>query len=140
MAPNAAPGIFLGWRIDFGMRYRGALKIIDYDMVRAVGFNPQRFKTIPQNEVYFPEVAVFPFLEARKTSLKQLKDVRPQIQAVDVEPPKIRLPWADEAEDGKSKNLPALIDPVAEHDVPCPPLGEVPLPRFRIQEITSKLC
>ena len=46
MAPNAAPGLFLGWRIDSGMRYLGGVKIIDYDAVRKRGFDPRHFKVV----------------------------------------------------------------------------------------------
>ena len=32
--PNAEPAIFVGWRLDFGMRYRGVLQFVLYSPVR----------------------------------------------------------------------------------------------------------
>ena len=34
--PNMAPGLFMGWRIDSGLRYRGVLKVLDYQEYRGV--------------------------------------------------------------------------------------------------------
>ena len=31
-----APGLFMGWRIDSGLRYRGVLKVLDYQEYRGV--------------------------------------------------------------------------------------------------------
>ena len=30
LEPNIAPGLFLGWRIDSGLRYRNVVKVLDY--------------------------------------------------------------------------------------------------------------
>ena len=54
MAPNAAPGFFLGWRIDSGIRYLGGVEIIDCDAVRKEGFDPRHFKVVHQTEVHLP--------------------------------------------------------------------------------------
>ena len=34
LEPNMAPGLFMGWRIDPGMRYRRVLKVMDYQSFR----------------------------------------------------------------------------------------------------------
>ena len=33
MEPTAKPGFFIGWKLESGLRYRGILRILDYDMV-----------------------------------------------------------------------------------------------------------
>lgn len=39
LRPNAAPGLFLGWRIDPGFRYRYVLKVLDYQDYRVKAVN-----------------------------------------------------------------------------------------------------
>ncbi len=34
LSPNASPGLFGGWKIEFGFRYQGACKIIDYESLK----------------------------------------------------------------------------------------------------------
>ena len=34
LEPNMSPGLFLGWRIDPGLRYRGVLRVLDYQEYR----------------------------------------------------------------------------------------------------------
>ena len=35
MEPTTKPGFFIGWRLESGLRYRGVLRILDYDTVVA---------------------------------------------------------------------------------------------------------
>ena len=130
MAPNAAPGLFLGWRMESGMRYLGAVKVIDYDAVRSKGFDPRCFKVVDQKEVHFPEECVFPFLEARKTSLRQMKD----IDLINQEPPvAAALPWEDHGVDGGSAGAASSSDkPAANKSADAPQLAKPPIPFFRI--------
>ena len=34
-APTTRPGLFAGWRVDSGLRYRNVIQIVDYEAVRA---------------------------------------------------------------------------------------------------------
>ena len=34
LEPNMSPGLFLGWQIDPGLRYRGVLRVLDYEEYR----------------------------------------------------------------------------------------------------------
>ena len=35
MEPTTKLGFFIGWRLESGLRYRGVLRILDYDTVVA---------------------------------------------------------------------------------------------------------
>ena len=34
LMPNTSPGLFIGWRLESGLRYRGVLYVADYEIVR----------------------------------------------------------------------------------------------------------
>ena len=130
MAPNAAPGLFLGWKLESGLRYLGAVRIINYDAVRSKGFDPRCFRVVDQKEVHFPDECVFPFLEARKTSIRQMKD----IDLINHEPPvAAALPWEDHGADGGSTEAASSSDkPVGPKPAASPQLSSPPVPFFRI--------
>ena len=73
MCPQTSPALFVSWRLESGLRYRQTLLVINYDRVKRSGFVAQAIKSIPQKEVFFPSELVFPFAEARKTSINQMK-------------------------------------------------------------------
>ena len=50
LEPNVVPGLFMGWRIDPGMRYRRVLKIMDYQSFRTNGN-----ATVPEPELFVEE-------------------------------------------------------------------------------------
>ena len=95
MTPQTSPALFVSWKIESGLRYRHTLLIIDYDRVRTTGFRAQNIKAIPQKEVFFPSDLVFPFAEARKVSINQM---RPLSSPADAQLPSA-LPWSEEAAD-----------------------------------------
>eukprot|EP00435_Cladocopium_sp_Y103_P038967 s909_g10.t1 len=74
-SPNAAPAIFVGWRLDFGMRYRGVLQFVLYSHLRedASCYPVSQFH---DTEVYMPAEAVFPLASAAEAALKELDDPR----------------------------------------------------------------
>ena len=73
--PNAEPAIFVGWRLDFGMRYRGVLQFVLYSHLRedASSYPVSQFH---DTEVYMPAEAVFPLASAAEAALKELDDPR----------------------------------------------------------------
>ena len=59
LEPNMAPGLFLGWRIDSGLRYRYVTRILDYQEHRTRGSSfvadvPEAEICIPDGKPYFP--------------------------------------------------------------------------------------
>ena len=59
LEPNMAPGLFLGWRIDSGLRYRNVTRILDYQEFRTRGSScvadvPEPELFIPDGDPYFP--------------------------------------------------------------------------------------
>ena len=109
MAPQTSPALFVGWKIESGLRYRQTLLVINYDRVRKTGFQARNIKAIPQKEVHFPSELVFPFAEARKVSINQM---RPLSSPADMKLPS-QLPWSDEAADA-----PAAVEAVAPPPAP----------------------
>ena len=75
MTANTKPGFFVGWRLESGLRYRGVLRVLDYDdVVRNKTISSRSVKDIPEAEVYFPEELTFPFAERRKLAIRQMQD------------------------------------------------------------------
>ena len=58
---NASPGLFVGYRLETGLRYRGVLMIADYETLREDHFEWRRVKSIHEKEVMIPEELGFPF-------------------------------------------------------------------------------
>ena len=59
LEPNMAPGLFLGWRIDSGFRYRYVTRILDYQEFRTRGAScvldvPEPELYLPDGDAYFP--------------------------------------------------------------------------------------
>ena len=36
IAPNAVPGVMMGWKLEFGFGYKGVLHVSDYDEVVSI--------------------------------------------------------------------------------------------------------
>ena len=56
-----SPGLFIGWELESGLRYRGVLKVMDYESCRTHGWSPGFVVSVPEKECYFPEEICFPF-------------------------------------------------------------------------------
>eukprot|EP00435_Cladocopium_sp_Y103_P009465 s2216_g2.t1 len=74
-SPNAEPAIFVGWRLDFGMRYRGALQFVLYSHLceDASTYPVSQFH---DTEVYMHGEAFFPLASAAEAALKECDDPR----------------------------------------------------------------
>ena len=75
LEPNMSPGLFLGWRIDPGLRYRGVLRVLDYQEYRTK--KNALAVDVPQDELFvdpglpcFPvsDVSEFPEIDLRELS------------------------------------------------------------------------
>ena len=63
--PNLQPGLFLGWRLDAGMRYRFVTKVLDYAEFRAK--RNTLVVDVPQDELFVEEgPPVFPVANANR--------------------------------------------------------------------------
>ena len=68
-----SPGLFLGWRIDPGLRYRGVLRVFDYQEYRTK--TNALAVDVPQEELYVePGPPCFPIAFARDKALKEGRD------------------------------------------------------------------
>ena len=64
--------LFVGWRLESGLRYQQILQIADFESVRGGDFKWRFVRNVHEKEVYFPD-AVFPFAEARQQAILSLK-------------------------------------------------------------------
>ena len=96
LLPQTSPGIFCGWRLESGMRYRGALQICDYELARAGRFNEHYLRSIPEKQVHFPEELVFPFAQARALAINSMTKVLPPPSAPPSRVNLIPLPFSEE--------------------------------------------
>ena len=70
LEPNMAPGLFLGWRIDSGLRYRNVVKVLDYTEYRTRGNHV--VIDVPEVETYVEiGIPIFPIAHARDKALKE---------------------------------------------------------------------
>ena len=101
--PNLQPGLFLGWRLDSGMRYRFVTRVLDYTEFRAK--RNTLVVDVPQDELFVEEgPPVFPVAAANRCALVE--------GAAEGELPDIPLkevPFPPEGSDTK----PPLRDPKA---------------------------
>ena len=71
LIPNASPGLFGGWKLEFGFRYQGACKIVDYE---ALKHGKLSVMPVPDREIYVRDEVVFPLSELAEKSLKEFSD------------------------------------------------------------------
>eukprot|EP00434_Breviolum_minutum_P041042 symbB.v1.2.036502.t1/scaffold5171.1/size30161/3 len=70
LEPNMSPGLFLGWRIDPGLRYRGVLRVLDYQEYRTK--KNALAVDVPQEELFVePGPPCFPIAFARDKALRE---------------------------------------------------------------------
>ena len=68
-----APGLFVGWRVDPGLRYRDVVRILDYQTFRTK--SAATAIDVPEAELYVePGEPIFPVANAREKALKGGQD------------------------------------------------------------------
>ena len=74
--PTTKPGMFAGWKLESGLRYRDAVLVLDYDATRHRAHLHWQPKTVHVKEVYFPDEVhlEFPLANAAKNALKNMTD------------------------------------------------------------------
>jgi len=101
--PTTAAGLFIGWRLERGLRYRKTLYIADYDLVRKGNFSWKSVRSVPEEETFFPSELCFPFAEARKLAITTMADPVPPAPAPVIDFP---LPFDAEAKPDVSVHAP----------------------------------
>ena len=83
LEPNMAPGLFLGWRIDSGLRYRNVVKVLDYTEYRTRGNHV--VIDVPEVETYVEVgIPIFPIAHARDKALKEGSPTEEPLPAYDL--------------------------------------------------------
>lgn len=54
-AQNASPGLFCGYRMEAGIKFRGICHVLDYNAVKNKTGEFWRPKPVPEEELYIPE-------------------------------------------------------------------------------------
>ena len=73
VSPNKKHGLFIGWRLDLGLRYRGILLMLDYDKAEKKDFRrATAVKHVPACEVTWPEIIDFPFYNRALLDLRNM--------------------------------------------------------------------
>ena len=93
--PRTLPGIFCGWRIDHGFRFRGIHLVLDYESLRTNQKGCGRPIQVHEKELVVPDSSVFPLYEANALKLTSLS---PEPSLPKIEPGE-SLPFAKGAPD-----------------------------------------
>ena len=99
--PRTSAGIFVGWQLESGLRYRMILKIADLESIRQGDFKWRFVHSVHEKEVHFPEVTCFPFAEARDIAIRSLKSPDAALPLL----PEVPLPFAIEAGEAERKEF-----------------------------------
>ena len=76
--PNLAPALFIGWRLDSGLRYRDVVQVLDYTQTKDKVGHWWKPIDVPIAELFLQEgQPVFPFAERRNAALRTLSDASP---------------------------------------------------------------
>ena len=87
---SCVPGIFAGWRLENGCRYRGVVLILDYEKVRTQAKGFENLIAVPQEEVVFDDHLTLPLKVAHRESLTKFSLEDPS------KIPPISIPFSDE--------------------------------------------
>ena len=85
------PGIFAGWRLENGCRFRGVVIILDYEKLRAQAPGFENTIAVPQEEVVFDDHLTMPLKTSHRQSLAGFSMEDPS------KIPPISIPFSDEA-------------------------------------------
>ena len=75
-SPTTKPGLFIGWHLSPGLRYRGNLMVIDYDAIRGRNHLYWVPRILHEKEVFLPPMLhiEFPLARAAKNALLNMDD------------------------------------------------------------------
>ena len=91
----AQPGIFAGWRIEAGMRYRGVCKVFSYNALKNKEGNYWEPTSVPEAELFFlqGEEPVFPLRVIAEEAVRRFED--PELTNLKDEE-EFAIPWVAE--------------------------------------------
>ena len=76
LGSKTRPGLFLGWRIDAGVNWKGVYKIVDLEVIRSwISGKGSLSTTTSMTVVSHKEGVHFPLREAVQKQLEQLEDL-----------------------------------------------------------------
>ena len=67
-------GFFVGWRLEAGLRYRGMLRVLDYERAKNSKFSIDDCVLVSEKEIYWLAQLEFPFAVKRWENIKKLGD------------------------------------------------------------------
>ena len=98
LEPNAQPALMAGWKLEFGLRYKGVLIVLDYEALREGKVVSVQ---APDREVYTRDSAVFPLAEVAEKALDRFSD--PSIVDLDPQSP-LPIPFVEDSPEMKEKS------------------------------------
>ena len=97
LAPNSSPALMGGWKLEFGRRYKGVLRLVDYNSLKQGHVS---IVVAPDQEVYVRDERVFPLRDLAEKALNDFSD--PDVrQLADVDP--LPIPFIEDTPETKFK-------------------------------------
>ena len=98
IAPNASPALMAGWKIDFGMRYKGVLTLIDYQALREGKIVTAQ---APDREVFTRDKVVFPLADVGEKALEKFSN--PSAESLEHQDP-VPIPFVEDTPEARQKS------------------------------------
>ena len=99
IAPNASPALMAGWKLEFGMRYKGVLTLLDYQALRE---GKVVIAQAPDREVYARDKIVFPLADLAEKALENFSN--PSAESLDPQEP-LPVPFIDDETRHKARRV-----------------------------------
>ena len=99
IAPNASPALMAGWKLEFGMRYKGVLTLLDYQALRE---GKIVIAQAPDREVYARDKIVFPLADLAEKALENFSN--PSAESLDPQEP-LPVPFVDDETRHKARRV-----------------------------------
>ena len=99
IAPNASPALMAGWKLEFGMRYKGVLTLLDYQALRE---GKIVIAQAPDREVYARDKIVFPLADLAEKALENFSN--PSAESLDPQEP-LPIPFVDDETRHKARRV-----------------------------------
>lgn len=100
LSPNAEPAIFVGWRLDFGLRCKGLLYFVLYSHLKE-DLSVIRISQFHDAEVYIPKEMTFPWHLVAEKALHNLGDPR-RAEFLDIG--SLPIPFVDSTPEAKQES------------------------------------
>ncbi len=98
IAPNASPALMAGWKIEFGMRYKGVVTLIGYQALREGKIVTAQ---APDREVYTHDKVVIPLADVAEKALEKFSN--PSAESLEHQDP-LPIPFAEDTPEARQKS------------------------------------